>query len=109
MKKLSGVIGNALLNAYILYSCNGKWESGYAIMNSGKKALLTTWSAGSFYPIMKSLMSHGMLTKRKAGGQRVKYEYRTTAEGRKYLALVAGYMQNPITRTFMRALLADDF
>lgn len=109
MEKLSGVIGNALLNAWILRSCNDRWQSGYALMNSGRKALLTTWSAGSFYPILKSLLKHGMLSKRTAGGQRVKYEYRTTAEGRRYLRLVAGYMRNPELRSFMRALLSDDF
>jgi len=109
MKKLSGEIGNALLNSYILYSCDKKWESGYSLMNTGKKILLASWSPGSFYPIMNDLLRHKMLDKRKATGLRVKYEYRTTSEGRKYLKEISGHFENKELREFFRALMANNF
>lgn len=105
----SSNIGKVLVRAFILHSCIRQPKSGYRLLVHGKSILLTSWSAGSFYPHLRALLHDGMLARKQTSSKRVTYEYSTTKKGREYLAYVSSYFKNEDLRAFFTALMSDDF
>jgi DNA-binding PadR family transcriptional regulator len=102
---ISSTIGKGIMSAYILYQCSRAPMSGYAIMRKSRDALMASWSAGSFYPMINGLCKNGMLNKVKTGGKRLAYEYTTTAKGRAYLSQISSYFKDRETRAFFEFMM----